>query len=128
MIRDVAITSIRETLNLPIDSSEKAELISFQNTTLRPVLKFQNELLISLFRSYIIDRKMKWENCDAPTKKRYITTALSNDIHLKSMTVGCVVGLLNSDELKLFLQNQREISRRIIAMAKERLIDQLINK
>lgn len=128
MIRDEAITSIRENLDLPVDSSEKAQLISFQNKALRPILKFQNEILISLFRAYVIDRKMKWETCDPPTKKRFITTAMSNDIHLKSMTVGCVIGLLNSDELQIFLKNQREISRRIIAMTKERLIDQLVNK
>jgi len=126
MNRNKALCSIRKTLNLPLDFTENSVLINFQNQAIRPVFKFQNDFLVELFKSYIDARKMEWNTSDRLTKVKYITAAISNDKHLKATIIGSIIGLLTNKELSIYFENQREVNRRISAMAKERLLDQLV--
>lgn len=123
--RDEILKSIRIKLNLEKDTSAKQELINFQNETLRPILKFQNQLLVLLFQAYIKDRKFKWQTSIDFDRKEFISKALSNDKHIKSTFIGCVIAHFTNSEIMFYTENQHEINKRIISMSKQRLFDQL---
>ena len=54
--KDEAILEIRdESIGTSFEHSSSEE--KFQNQTLRPILKFQNDLFIEVFRNYAIKQK-----------------------------------------------------------------------
>jgi hypothetical protein len=126
--RDKSLQSIRPILMLTEDKTDKKDLINFQNNTLRPILKFQNELLVLLFETYIKDRKFRWETSASPIRKQFVLKAISNDNHSKAKLLGCIIGLFTCDETMFYNLNQNEINRRIVTMCKERIVDQLVTK
>ena len=54
--RDSIILSLREA-NVGAISNNSSEEESFQNRTLRPILKAQNDLFIAVFMNYAIKQK-----------------------------------------------------------------------
>ena len=51
--RDNEITSLRPSVEVNIDKNEANSPGHFQNATLRPILKLQNELLLQMFNHYL---------------------------------------------------------------------------
>ena len=82
MNRDEALLKMRPEVttevNYEISSSE-----AFQNDTLRPILKFQNDLFVYLFRNSKPIVKINFDKKDPIGKKTIINDLLKNDQKLK---------------------------------------------
>ncbi len=125
--RDDILKEIRISLSIPEDTTEKSDIINFQNKVLRPILKQQNECFVLLFCHYIEEKRIKWTTSQPSVRIQIIGKSLRNDVQLKSLLIGSVIGFFSSNELKLYQAHKREIHKRIIHMIESRLIDQLIN-
>ena len=68
------LQSIRPEINVKIDKSTDLEL--FQSKTLRPVLKFQNELILALFSRHLNDNKILLNTLNDEKKEEVIHAAL----------------------------------------------------
>ncbi len=95
---------------------------AFQNNTLRPILKLQNDVLLQFFKSQLNgaqlpDFKMELEG--------FVKQRLQKDLLTRNTMLGMVVGLLTEEELIIFLEDKNEMSKRIIDMLTQRLYDQL---
>jgi len=55
---------LRENLNIEISESVTAEEL-FQNTILRPIIKLQNDILLTHFFHYLKNTKINWESFPA---------------------------------------------------------------
>jgi len=97
----------------------------FQNDTLRPILKLQNELLLGLFNAYIARHKGVFNDLTIGHKMNYIDGALQKDIALKNVLKGVVIGQMTLDELEVYGLDSGAYNRRIIGMIKERLKSQI---
>ena len=97
----------------------------FQNTALRPILKFQNELWLQLFQQYIVQNSKDFANKKLDQKTLFVQNSLQKDIKFRSLNIGIVVGLMTTDELQQYFKNQSEYNKRIISMLVERIISQL---
>ena len=97
----------------------------FQNETLRPILKFQNLLLIEVFRSYIDQRKGVFYNLNLEKKLLYIENALLKDQRFRSSIKGMIVGLLTIEEYADYIRNSSSLNKRMINLVTERLKDQV---
>ena len=114
----------------------------FQNSTLRPILKLQNKVLLAIFKDYITEKESqktskpnkeedKTENKRAyfrlsPTKQReYIDTTFQKDIKFKSQLLGMIIGHFDLEEYNLYAQNRIGTDRRIINLLKERIFNGL---
>ena len=128
MTRDEAIQRIRLKLDLPIDQSEKAARIQFQNDVIRPILKFQNDLLIQYFLSYSVRKKKDLFALSKNKQTAFIDNSLSNDQNLKQFYTGMIIGLFTSDEYEIYSKDNREYNKRIITMLSERIRDQILEK
>lgn len=103
-------------------NGEKNSIESFMHMTLRPVLKMQHQKLITL-----IDKSegFKTELCASLDKEKnqtYLKNHLSKNAGVKQKLLGCVIGLFTDEEFDFFLQNQKEVSKRISAMIIERYL------
>lgn len=97
----------------------------FQNSCLRPILKLQNELLIALFRRYIVSRKGKFNQLAETAKAAYIADNIKKDLKFKNLLIGTIIGHFTLEEYQLYQSHAAELNRRISNMLIKRLQDQV---
>ena len=100
----------------------------FQNQVLRPILKFQNDLLVAIFKQYIIKRKGVFNDLSAEKKLVYIQQAIQRDHNFRNLLVGSVIGQFTLEEYQTFSKEENKLTKRMTEMCIQRLQDQLIGK
>lgn len=123
--RDEQLLSIRpEIPNAKVDSST-LDLESFQNSTLRPIAKFQNELILSIFDKYIVRYKNVFHKLGLEEKLKYIENTVKKDSKFKNLMRGIFMGHFTVEEYQFYSENSSEVNKRIINLTKERLQSQI---
>lgn len=113
-------TDLRETLDLPLfDFTSETEI--FQNQTLRPVLKLQNEIYLMLFKDYALRKTSDFEMLKKEKKINFIDQSLQKDNALRNTFIGMTIGMLTSEEMKIYLSDVKSFNKRIITMLTERI-------
>ena len=97
----------------------------FQNETLRPILKLQNPLLISVFTNYIKKRKGVFYDLSLEKKITYIENSLFKDQKFRSFLDGLIIGHFTIAEYQKYSLNSSSLNKRIINMLIKRLQDQV---
>jgi len=98
----------------------------FQNQTLRPILKLQNDLLLAIFRQMLQTRKVKLDQLPPERLGPEIEHRLSKDNKLRYLLLGAVIGQFTVEEYETYIRLKNEAKRRIFTMLEQRLKDQLI--
>jgi hypothetical protein len=123
MTDDQKISIRPEVLTKDIESTPAER---FQNTTLRPVLKLQNELLQAVFLHMMDKRKVNFKQQPPKDQAAQIEHSLSKDKRLRFQLLGVVIGQFTTEEYANFLELEQEAPRRIFTMMAQRLRDELI--
>lgn len=97
----------------------------FQNETLRPILKFQNPLILEMFRNYIRKHKNTFLELSLEKKLAYIENAIQRDIKFRNSLKGMVIGQFTIGEYNSYIQNSSALNKRMMNMVVERLKDQV---
>ena len=97
----------------------------FQNQTLRPILKFQNDLFIEVFRNYASKQKNVFFSLTPEKKMIYIENAIQRDIKFRNSLKGVIIGMFTSSEYKEYIQNSSNINKRMMNLLIERLKSQI---
>ncbi|MCL9770219.1 glyoxalase [Flavobacterium sp. HXWNR69] len=97
----------------------------FQNQTLRPILKFQNELFIEVFRNYATKQKGVFFTLSPEKKIQYIDNAIQRDMKLRNLLEGMVIGMFTVTEFKDYTQNSSNLNKRMMNLLMERLKSQI---
>ena len=95
---------------------------AFQNTTLRPVIKLQHDLLMAVFSNYIAKRKNVFFELELPKQLDYIEHAVQKDTKFRNNLKGLIIGQFSVEEYDLYTQNSSALNKRIITIIKERLL------
>lgn len=93
----------------------------FQNTTLRPIVKLQNELFILVFRNYITKHKNVFYTLSLEKRIQYIENAIQKDIKFRNSLKGMVIGQFTIEEYELYIQNSSSLNKRMMHLVIERL-------
>ncbi len=109
------------------DNGKSTEIETFQNVTLRPILKFQNGLLISVMNNFLSEHKYEVKNLTDHKKKDHINHTIKNNLPLKQLMTGFIIGHFTDEELAFYYANKKEVSKRIVSMLIERICAQLEN-
>lgn len=121
MNRNHQITSIRPPIKVDEDKAALA-IESFQNNVLRPILKFQHELLVDYFKSHSAYQLLP---ANAQERAAVLQNNFNKDVALRNVYLGFVVGLFTTDELVFYKQHQTELNKRTIQMLLQRLLSAL---
>ncbi len=97
----------------------------FQNETLRPIIKFQNDLLLASFQNYIVKTKNTFYELRLEKRMDYIANALQKDIKYRNSVKGIIMGQFTVEEYENYIQNSSALNKRIINMVIKRLQDQI---
>ncbi len=97
----------------------------FQNETLRPILKLQNDLLIAVFKDYVLKYKNVFYELSVDNKLNYIENAIQKDINFKNALKGMVIGQFTIEEYLIYTQHASALNKRMTNLVIERLKDQI---
>lgn len=95
---------------------------SFQNKTLRPIIKLQHNLLIAVFNNYIVKHKNVFYELSLDDQLNYISNAIQKDIKFRNSLKGMVIGQFTVEEYELYIKNSSALNKRMMNLVKERLI------
>ena len=123
--RTSLLLAIRPNLNFIDKELNTKEIETFQNDVLRPILKFQNNLLLQIFIDYVKQYNGVFFNLSNHEKMSYIQQALSANQRLRSFILGTIVGLFTIEDYSYYRLNVSALNKRIITMAVQRLQNQL---
>lgn len=122
--RDVFIRDFRgETIGTISQQSSAEE--KFQNQTLRPILKLQNDLFVAVFSNQISKHKNDFHKLPAEKKMHYIENVIQKDIKFRNALKGMVISLFSLDEYAQYIQNSSSLNKRMMNMLIERLKSQV---
>ena len=107
------------------NTSQSSEEEMFQNATLRPILKLQNDLIVLVFQNYVNQIKLPFNGFTVEKKMSSIATIISKDIQLQNTLKGIVIGLFTTEEYHYYSKTISNSNKRIKAMLIERLQSQL---
>lgn len=122
--RSKQLTQLRPAIPV-VHSHQTGGVERFQNNTLRPILKFQNPLLLQLFRHYVFQRKGTFWQLSAKEQLTYIDQAVRKDLRFKAQLLGVVMGLFTEAEYEAFIGHESELRRRCTDLLVQRLQSQL---
>ena len=122
--RDQFIINFRGEMIGTINNNSSPEEL-FQNQTLRPILKLQNDLFIDVFKNYILQSKCDFSNFKTEKKLQFIENSIQKDIKFRNILKGIVIGLFSIEEYNIFSQNSSSINKRMFTMLVERLKSQI---
>lgn len=108
------IKGINTLLNMSIEED-------FQNTTLRPIIKLQHDLLVVYVKEYLINSKKRFEEFSNVKKIEILTLVFKKDNSLKTELKGIIIGHFTTDEFFIYCTNKTEFNKRILAMIRQRI-------
>ena len=121
MTRDQQLLAARPTSESIIINDRMSDEERFQNQTLRPVIKFQNDLFIEVFRNYIAKHKNVFYQLTIEKRLNYIENAIQKDIKFRNSLKGIVIGQFTVDEYLTYIKNSSALNKRMMNIVKQRL-------
>lgn len=123
--RDSSLKAIRLDL---ISNTIKTDMSSeeyFQNSVLRPLIKFQNDLLIAAFLNFSNKYKNVFFELSTEKKITYIENALLKDSTFRNSLKDMIVGFFTVEEYNVYTLNASALNKRMVGIIKERLISHI---
>ncbi|WP_337965681.1 glyoxalase [uncultured Flavobacterium sp.] len=122
--RDAFLREFRgETLGTVSAQSSPDEL--FQNQTIRPILKLQNDLFIAVFINYVNKNKADFYSYTVEKKLQVIENSIQKDIKFRNSLKGIVMALFTIEEYENYIQNSSSLNKRMMNLLIERLKSQV---
>ncbi len=97
----------------------------FQNRTLRPIIKLQNQLLVAAFQNYITKHKNQYYELCLEKQLGYIENAIQKDIKFRNSLKGMIIGQFTVEEYGTYIKNSSALNKRMMNTVIERLKSQI---
>jgi len=123
--RDLDLLRIRPEISSAIVSENMSIDEQFQNKTLRPIAKLQNDLLVEVFRNYIHKHKNAFYTFNIEKKILFIENAIQKDIKFRNSLKGILIGHFTIDEFGIYVENSSALNKRMMNILKERILQNI---
>jgi hypothetical protein len=118
------LIKIRPILNLK-KSSQISDEESFQNDTLRPIIKLQSPILIETYKNYISKHKNVFYELSNEKKLDYIENSINKNQKFRNLLKGMITGLFTIEEYHNYKKNSSSLNKRMMNIILKRLQDNL---
>ena len=118
------IIKIRPVLSLK-KSSQITDEESFQNDTLRPIIKLQSPILIETYKNYINKHKNVFYELSNEKKLYYIENSINKNQKFRNLLKGMITGLFTIEEYHIYKKNSSSLNKRMMNIILKRLQDNL---
>jgi hypothetical protein len=117
---DAAFLALRP--SVPVETTDADSPIgAFLHTTLRPVLKLQNDLLLVIVADFVRDHHIVLRLTD---QHHQLSELLARNTKLRYTVVGLISGQFTTEEYAFYRQHRAELNRRLLEMTQRRVLDQ----
>jgi hypothetical protein len=119
--RDTSLLKIRPEIPNAKVTLLMSEEEYFQNKTIRPIAKFQNNLLVEVFKHYIKKHKNVFYDLSVEKRIDYIENAIHKDMKFRNSLKGILIGQFTIEEHRSYVGNSSALNKRMMSIVKERL-------
>lgn len=119
---DTALLALRPVVDT--ESAVEATPGAFLHHTLRPVLKLQNALLLTVVADFVRDFRVPLATAAPADQQRLLAELLTRNTRLRATITGLVVGQFTTAELEHYRPFRPELNRRLLELATRRVQDQ----
>lgn len=119
--RSERIIGLRDAVAVDTERTSLA-IEQFQNSSLRPILKFQNAIIVLYFTAQLNGEEIPKSSV---LREALIKVRFQKDPIIRNTLIGMVLGLLSAEELEFYVLNKAELTKRIVALLCQRLKDEL---
>ena len=123
--RDEQLLAIRPIISSIKISNNMSTDERFQNLTLRPIIKLQNDLFVEVFKNYISKHKNVFYELTLDKRMHYIDNAIHKDIKFRNALKGIIIGLFTIEEYKLYINNSSALNKRMMNLVIQRIQSQI---
>ena len=103
MIRKKTIAALRPEITSIERLVGMTDVEKFQNDVIRPILKYQHDVIVGYAISKAVDRNSKFPNLTTIEKERYLDKVTLKDSKIKQALNGMVIGLMTIEEMNKYL-------------------------
>jgi hypothetical protein len=121
---DAALLALRPAVAIQL-FDESGATGDFMHRTLRPVLKLQNELLLTLVADFLLEHHVAFLSRAPAEQQRTVAELLARNVKLRYTVIGCIIGLFTGSERAFYQQHRSEVNRRVLELAIQRVQSQL---
>ena len=121
--RDYQLLQLRPEIPSAKISENMSSEEKFQNGTLRPIVKLQNDLLVEAFRNYINKHKNAFYDLGIQKRIIYIENAIQRDIKFRNSLKGMIIGQFTIEEYRTYIKNSSALNKRMMNLVKQRILD-----
>ena len=121
--RDYQLLQLRPEIPSAKISENMSSEEKFQNGTLRPIVKLQNDLLVEAFRNYINKHKNAFYDLGIQKRIIYIENAIQRDIKFRNSLKGMIIGQFTIEEYRTYIKNSSALNKRMMNLVKQRVQD-----
>ncbi len=114
--------SIRPIIANISNIENKSQEERFQNGVVRPIIKLQHDLIVVFFENHTLQKKLNFSDLSTFKKSELIVSIFNKDSQFKIELRGLIIGHFTVEEFTIYQNMSSEISKRIYAMIKERLL------
>lgn len=97
----------------------------FQNTTLRPIIKFQSDQIFRLAKDQLHRLDPQFPLLKQLRQREMIRSLFKTNTPFQQIMINIIVALLTQEETEAYLAERKEYNKRILQMIEERLNSQL---
>ena len=119
--RDTQLLAIRPIIESIIIRPDMSAEERFQNETLRPIIKLQNDLLLAIFSNYITKHKNVFYQLTIEKRLSYIENATQKDIKFRNNLKGVIIGQFTVLEYENYRLHSSALNKRMMTIVKQRL-------
>jgi hypothetical protein len=123
--RSINLNQIRPIITSALIYDTMSDDERFQNVTLRPVIKLQNELFIEVFKNYVSKHKNVFYELSLSKQLDYIENAIHKDMKFRNSLKGMVIGQFTIEEYDIYIKNSSALNKRMMNLVKERIVDHI---
>ena len=123
--RDEQLLAIRPIISSIKISNNMSTDERFQNLTLRPIIKLQNDLFVEVFKNYISKHKNVFYELTLDKRMHYIDNTIHKDIKFRNALKGMIIGLFTIEEYKLYITNSSALNKRMMNLVIQRIQSQI---
>ncbi|MET4105558.1 hypothetical protein [Hymenobacter sp. UYP22] len=105
-------------------SADDTTAARFLHSTLRPVLKLQNDVLLRVVAGFVQDHHIPLATASAVEQQRLLAELLTRNTKLRYTIIGLVTGLFTLPEWAEYGLHRSELNRRLLELATRRVQDQ----
>ena len=123
--RTDSLQKLRPEIKAAKTSATTSAQETFQNKTLRPIIKFQHPLLLALVKKHLKKRNQNLHALSSEKLAALLESSFDKDVQLRQLIKGMVLGLFTQEEFLRYSQNDSDIHKRILQICKERVLTNL---